>query len=68
MQGSAERMTRAMRALEAAYLIDVEGATQIWLVRHGDCYEGMADGDTDPPLSPLGWTYGRHAPSVTRSV
>jgi probable phosphoglycerate mutase len=54
MQGSAERMTRAMRALEAAYLIDVEGATQIWLVRHGDCYEGMTDGDTDPPLSPLG--------------
>ncbi len=54
MQGSAERMTRAMRALEAAYLIDVEGATQIWLVRHGDCYEGMADGDADPPLSPLG--------------
>ena len=54
MQGSAERMTRAMRALEAAYLIDVEGATQIWLVRHGDCYEGMADGDTDPPLSQLG--------------
>ncbi len=54
MQGSAERMTKAMRALEAAYLIDVEGATHIWLVRHGDCYEGMADGDTDPPLSPLG--------------
>ena len=54
MQGSAERMTRAMRALEAAYLIDVEGATQIWLVRHGDCYDGMADGDTDPPLSALG--------------
>ncbi len=54
MQGSAERMTRAMRALEAAYLIDVEGATQIWLVRHGDCYEGMAEGDNDPPLSSLG--------------
>ena len=54
MQGGAERMTRAMRALEAAYLIDVPGHTQIWLVRHGDCYEGMVDGDTDPPLSPLG--------------
>jgi len=45
MQGGAERMTRAMRALEAAYLIDVPGHTQIWLVRHGDCYEGMVDGD-----------------------
>lgn len=54
MQGGAERMTRAMRALEAAYLIGVDGATEIWLVRHGDCYEGMADGDFDPPLSPLG--------------
>ena len=43
-----------MRALEAAYLIGVEGATQIWLVRHGDCYEGMVDGDLDPGLSPLG--------------
>src|SRR5665213_93278 len=49
----AERMTQAMRALEAAYLIGVEGVTEIWLVRHGDCYEGMAEGP-DPPLSPLG--------------
>jgi broad specificity phosphatase PhoE len=54
MEGGAERMTRAMRALEAAYLIDVPDVTHIWLVRHGDCYEGMADGDTDPPLSALG--------------
>src|SRR2546421_479073 len=54
MQGGADRMTRAMRALEAAYLIDVPGHTQVWLVRHGDCYEGMVDGDPDPPLSPLG--------------
>lgn len=49
----AERMTQAMRSLEAAFLIGVEGVTEIWLVRHGDCYEGMAEG-TDPPLSPLG--------------
>jgi 2,3-bisphosphoglycerate-dependent phosphoglycerate mutase len=51
----AERMTQAMRSLEAAFLIGVEGVTVIWLVRHGDCYEGMADG-SDPPLSPLGRT------------
>jgi 2,3-bisphosphoglycerate-dependent phosphoglycerate mutase len=50
---SAERMTQAMRSLEAAFLIGVEGVTEIWLVRHGDCYEGMAEG-TNPPLSPLG--------------
>ena len=50
---AAERLTKAMRSLEAAFLIGVEGVTVIWLVRHGDCYEGMAEG-TDPPLSPLG--------------
>jgi len=33
----------------------VEGVTVIWLVRHGDCYEGMAEG-SDPPLSALGRT------------
>ncbi|HEY5033611.1 MAG TPA: histidine phosphatase family protein [Candidatus Dormibacteraeota bacterium] len=44
-----------MRSLEAAFLIGVEGVTVIWLVRHGDCYEGMAEG-SDPPLSPLGRT------------
>jgi broad specificity phosphatase PhoE len=48
-----ERMTHAMRSLEAAFLIGVEGVAEIWLVRHGDCYEGMAEG-ADPPLSPLG--------------
>jgi probable phosphoglycerate mutase len=46
-------MTQAMRSLEAAFLIGVEGVTEIWLVRHGDSYEGMAEGP-DPPLSPLG--------------
>jgi len=48
-------MTQAMRSLEAAFLIGVEGVTVIWLVRHGDCYEGMAEG-SDPPLSALGRT------------
>ncbi len=51
----AERLTQAMRSLEAAFLIGVEGVTTIWLVRHGDCYEGMAEG-SDPPLSPIGRT------------
>ncbi len=54
MQAGAERMTRAMRALESAYLTGVDGATEIWLVRHGDCYDGLKDGDIDPPLSSLG--------------
>jgi probable phosphoglycerate mutase len=51
----AERLTQAMRSLEAAFLIGVEGVTTIWLVRHGDCYEGMSDA-SDPPLSSLGRT------------
>ena len=42
-----------MLALEKAFLIGVEGATEIWLVRHGDCYRGMQDAD-DPPLSEPG--------------
>lgn len=49
----AERMTLAMRSLEHLFLIGVAGVTEIWLVRHGDCYEDMAD-EPDPPLSPLG--------------
>jgi broad specificity phosphatase PhoE len=42
-----------MLALEKAFLIGVEGVTEIWLVRHGDCYRDMTDAD-DPPLSALG--------------
>jgi 2,3-bisphosphoglycerate-dependent phosphoglycerate mutase len=49
----AERMTQAMRSLEAAFLMGVDGVTVIWLVRHGDCYEGMTDA-VNPPLSATG--------------
>jgi len=42
-----------MRSLEAVFLIGVEGATEIWLVRHADCYEDMQEGE-DPPLSNRG--------------
>jgi broad specificity phosphatase PhoE len=55
----AERMTEAMRSLEAAFLIGVEGVTTIWLVRHGDCYEDMAEGP-DPPLSATGRKQAEH--------
>ena len=48
-----EQLTRAMRSLEAAFLIGVEGVTEIWLVRHADCYEDLSEVD-DPPLSTLG--------------
>lgn len=53
MTPGSERMTSAMRSLEAAFLIGVEGVSEIWLVRHADCYQDMADVD-DPPLSALG--------------
>ena len=53
MQAGAERMIHALKQLEAAFLIGIEGTTEVWLVRHADCYEGMEDGD-DPALSPLG--------------
>jgi 2,3-bisphosphoglycerate-dependent phosphoglycerate mutase len=48
-----EQLTRAMQSLEALFLIGVEGVTEIWLVRHADCYFEMTD-HTDPPLSSLG--------------
>jgi probable phosphoglycerate mutase len=48
-----EQLTRAMQSLEAAFLLGVEGVTEIWLVRHADCYFEMTD-HTDPPLSSIG--------------
>jgi 2,3-bisphosphoglycerate-dependent phosphoglycerate mutase len=52
-----QAMASAMRSIEAAFLVDgqgatLAGATEVWLVRHGDCYEGITA--ADPPLSPLG--------------
>jgi broad specificity phosphatase PhoE len=52
-----EAMASAMRSIEAAFLLDERGATlagasEVWLVRHGDCYEDIAD--EDPPLSAMG--------------
>jgi 2,3-bisphosphoglycerate-dependent phosphoglycerate mutase len=48
-------LTTAMRSIEAAFLIGVEGATEVLLVRHADCYDGdIASGDDDPALSERG--------------
>jgi broad specificity phosphatase PhoE len=49
-------MATAMRAIEMRYLLGVDRVTEVWLVRHGDCYDGMRQdsgdpADTDPPLS-----------------
>jgi probable phosphoglycerate mutase len=48
-----EQISRAMKSLEAAFLIGVEGVTEVWLVRHADCYQQMVEVD-DPPLSDVG--------------
>ena len=54
LRGSgSEQLTRAMRALEATFLIGVDGVTEIWLVRHADCYQDLVE-TRDPPLSKLG--------------
>lgn len=54
LRGSgSEQLTRAMRSLEAAFLVGVEGVTEIWLVRHADCYRDLTTTE-DPPLSALG--------------
>ena len=49
----AANLTRAMRSLEAMFLIGVEGVTEIWLVRHADAYDDLTD-ENDPPLSARG--------------
>jgi 2,3-bisphosphoglycerate-dependent phosphoglycerate mutase len=46
-------LSTAMRSIEAAFLIGVDGASEIWLVRHGDCYEDDMSGE-DPSLSDRG--------------
>ena len=55
---ASEQVRRAMRSLEAAFLIGVEGVTEIWLVRHADCYQDMIETE-DPPLSTLGRSQAR---------
>jgi probable phosphoglycerate mutase len=64
--GSAQ-LTRAMRSLEAAFLIGVEGVTEVWLVRHADCYRNMVEVD-DPPLSHLGREQARRLAERIRRV
>ena len=50
---STDDIVGAMRSLQHAYLIGVEGVTEIWLVRHADVYDDFEE-VSDPPLSPLG--------------
>jgi 2,3-bisphosphoglycerate-dependent phosphoglycerate mutase len=52
-----EALATAMRSIEAAFLVDASGATlagatEVWLVRHGDVYDSITE--EDPALSPRG--------------
>ena len=42
-----------MRQIEEAFLYGVEGATEVWLCRHADCYQDI-EVPEDPPLSAWG--------------
>lgn len=53
----------ALGRLHERFLVDVEGVTEVWLVRHGDAYGELVSADDpvtnvegriDPPLSPMG--------------
>jgi probable phosphoglycerate mutase len=52
---STDDVVGAIRSLQQAYLIGVEGVTEVWLVRHADVYD-QRELVSDPPLSPLGRT------------
>ncbi len=53
MEASQHPVEAAIRDVERRFLLGVPGVTEILLVRHADCYQGM-DGGHDPPLSELG--------------
>jgi 2,3-bisphosphoglycerate-dependent phosphoglycerate mutase len=54
-EGSQHPVEASIREVERRFLIGVPGVTEILLIRHGDCYQGMSGDDPDdPPLSALG--------------
>jgi 2,3-bisphosphoglycerate-dependent phosphoglycerate mutase len=54
----AAEVTRIMRRVEQAFLFGVPGTTEVWLIRHADCYQDMREAG-DPPLSALGRAQAR---------
>jgi broad specificity phosphatase PhoE len=47
----------ALARLHERFLVDAEGVTEVWLIRHGDAYTELVsldDNNIDPPLSPKG--------------
>ncbi|HEY8680175.1 MAG TPA: histidine phosphatase family protein [Candidatus Dormibacteraeota bacterium] len=63
----AGELTRIMRRVEQAFLFGVPGTTEAWLIRHGDCYQDMAE-TADPPLSSLGREQARRVGERVRQA
>jgi 2,3-bisphosphoglycerate-dependent phosphoglycerate mutase len=64
---AAAEVTRIMRRVEQAFLFGVPGTTEVWLVRHADCYQDMREAG-DPPLSALGRAQARRVAERIRQA
>ncbi|MFY9615835.1 MAG: histidine phosphatase family protein [Candidatus Dormiibacterota bacterium] len=55
--GTRSKFLHALDQLHERFLVEAEGVTEVWLVRHGDAYAELVsldDANIDPPLSPKG--------------
>ena len=64
---STDGVVAAIRSHKRAYLIGVEGVTEIWLVRHADVYD-QRELVSDPALSPLGHQQAKRLAQRLRSI
>ncbi len=60
-------LTRVMRRVEQAFLFGVPGTTEVWLIRHGDCYTDLVELG-DPPLSRVGRDQAKRLAARVTSV
>jgi probable phosphoglycerate mutase len=67
LDDAAAEVTRVMRQVEQAFLIGVPGTTEVWLIRHADCYQGMTEVG-DPPLSQIGREQARRVGERVRAT
>lgn len=64
---AAEDLTRVMRRVEQVFLYGVPATTEVWLIRHGDCYTDLTE-MADPPLSPIGREQARRVAERIRTA
>jgi broad specificity phosphatase PhoE len=53
--------------VEERFLVGVPGVTEVWLIRHAECYDGLKD-DADPPLSERGREQARRLAERLRAL